>query len=118
MMRQRSKWQLNLLMIACISRGIAGAHGSRQLSQDAGAGIAAVKEQHLQSQHAAEGSHAASTESAGELSLRNNFDDYALETLVRLLPDQVPWQLSDGVMHITVHQPADCATAPGRQVWH
>jgi hypothetical protein len=90
MMRQPSRWARILLLFACINCWTSGAFGSRQLAQDAGAGIAAVKEQHRQSQHAAKGSHAASTESALRSSLANNYDDYALETLVRVQPYQLP----------------------------
>ena len=82
----RSKWQLIVVTIISIvwcTASAGGSRQSRQLTQDGGAGIAAVKEQHLQSQHTDQSNPAGSTGSAGNPSAMNNYDDYALETLVR-----------------------------------
>lgn len=80
-----SKWQLLLLTVVSIvwcTASASGSRQSRQLTQDGGAGIAAVKEQHMQSQHTDHGNPAASTGSVSHSSAVNNYDDYALETLV------------------------------------
>ena len=82
----RSKWQLILLTVISIAWCTASASGSRQsrqLTQDGGAGIAAVKEQQMQSQHTDQSNPAAGTMSMSHSSAVNNYDDYALNTLVR-----------------------------------
>jgi hypothetical protein len=82
----RSKWQLILLTVLSIvwcTASAGGSRQSRQLTQDGGAGIAAVKKQQMQSQHTDQSNPGGSTGSAGNPSAVNNYDDYALNTLVR-----------------------------------
>jgi hypothetical protein len=82
----RNKWQLMLLTVIsivwCTARA-SGSRQSRQLTQGGGADIAAVKEQHMQPQHTDHGNPAAGTVSISHSSAVNNYDDYALNTLVR-----------------------------------